>query len=686
MKGSMKIQDKTPSLSYQQYIWAAPVSFLLYLTSFIYLFKIFGHASIAFYTIPAVLIGLFLGRKWGLFAGLMFGPVHWVLFSWLKIPILPPDVLGYSAFVFLGYYLICILVAYLVGYLQETRLRYLQALKNRSQVSAALRQSERRYRQLLNHSSNIIVLFDQFGRIEYITPSSENLSGYTPHELIGKHFSELIHPDWRIKANLFYARQIKSKTQKTYYEFPIQGKKGQEIWVANVVELLLDQGQVTGGQGVLIDISSRVKAQQALTKNEERFRSITEQSSDITMIVDQDRIIQYISPSIKNITKFTPDSILNQSFDHFIHPDQQEEMVLLFKKICDSPPGTILKSGPVMGLHQDGHWLYFDSTLTNMMQVNSVNGIVVNVREITQQVEMEKELWQSEYSFRTLFNQANDAVLVITLDGHILEVNQRAVELLGFNSSTLTCKKIQEILDEMEILLFNQTLDKLKQEVQLPLSEWTLKNKNQQSIPVEINFGLIYNNDKELTRIICTIRDISERKKTEEMLRHLATHDPLTKLPNRELFFNRFEDACKHAREGSYSIAVAFIDLDEFKNVNDEYGHATGDDVLKQFSARLKSTIRQHDTIARISGDEFILLFEGVEKADDIERVIQKVKKKIGEPFHSNGHSLHIDASIGISIYPQDGKFPEKIVHLADAAMYEAKKQHKPYFFYHQSQ
>ena len=101
----MKIQDKTPSLSYQQYIWAAPVSFLLYLTSFIYLFKIFGHASIAFYTIPAVLIGLFLGRKWGLFAGLMFGPVHWVLFSWLKIPILPPDVLGYSAFVFLGYYL-----------------------------------------------------------------------------------------------------------------------------------------------------------------------------------------------------------------------------------------------------------------------------------------------------------------------------------------------------------------------------------------------------------------------------------------------------------------------------------------------------------------------------------------------------------------------------------------------------
>ena len=685
MQGTMKIQVNIPFLGYQNISWVAPISLVLYLTSFPYLIGLFGRATVAFYIIPATLAGFLLGRKWGILAGLMFGPLHGLLFNWLEVPLLPQAEEFYSAYIFISLYLICILSAYVVGYLQETRLKFQRALKNRAQVSTALRQSERRYRQLLNHSSNIIVLFDQFGRIEYITPSAESLSGYASKELIGKHFAEMIHPDWRIKINLYYARQIKTKTPKSYQEFPILGKDNQTIWVANVVELLFDEGQVTGGQGVLIDITTRVDAQQALITSEERFRSITEQSSDITMIVSPDRTIQYISPSLKKITGFTPEMVLNQSVDLFLHPDHGEKLNQMIDEIEASPPGSVLKVGPLMGKHQNGEWMHFNSTLTNMLHVSSVNGIVLNAREITQQVEMERELWQSEYSFRTLFNQANDAVLMISLDGHILEVNDRAVELLGYGQAELEDFQIQAMLDEMEILSFNQTLEKLKQENHLPISEWTLKNSTQQSFPVEINFGLIYNNERGLTKIICTIRDISERKKTEEILRHLATHDPLTKLPNRELFFERFEAACKHADESQYSVAVAFIDLNDFKNVNDQYGHATGDEVLKQFSARLKGSVRQHDTLARISGDEFTLLIEGVENNSDVEKVIQKIRAKMNRPFHVNGHTLQVGASIGISIYPQDDRIPDKIIHYADSAMYAAKRETRPYLFYHES-
>jgi len=455
------------------------------------------------------------------------------------------------------------------------------------------------------------------------------------------------------------------------------------VWVANVVELLIDQGQVSGGQGVLIDITQRIDAQQAMQRSEERFRSITEQSSDITMIVDEDRSIQYISPSINHITNFTPDMIIHQSFDDFVHPDHQEEMIALFSKTLDSPPGTVLKSGPVMGLHRDGRWLYFESTLTNMLHVKSVNGIVVNVREITQQVEMEKELWQSEYSFRTLFNQANDAVLIITLEGTIVEANARAAELFGFTPQSLTGKQIRNLLDDMEIMRFDQAMDRLREENHIPITEWDFMKHNQISIPVEINFGVIFDNLREPIRIICTIRDISQRKKTEEVLRHLATHDPLTKLPNRELFFSRFETACNHANEGNYSVAVAFIDLNDFKRINDDYGHATGDEVLKQVSARLKSSVRQHDTLARMSGDEFTLLLEGVEQIKDIEKVILKINQRMEVPFSVAGESIKVGASIGISVYPQDSKEPEKIIHFADTAMYEAKNHYHPYCFYH---
>ena len=676
------IQEKIRSIEAHKKIWLAPVSLSIYIFCFPYLFKLLDRAAITFYFLPTLLAGLFLGRRWGLTVGILFGPVNLLIFRWMQLPLVAEIGEWYFYYIFVCLYLIFILGPYLVGYLQETRLRYWQAIQNRHQVSAALRQSEKRYRQLLNHSSNIIVLFDEFGRVEYITPSAESLSGFTQQELIGKHFAELIHPDWRIKINLFYARQIKNKTQKTYAEFPIITKDQRKIWVANVVELLFDQGQVSGGQGVLMDITSRIEAQQALETSEERFRSITEHSSDITMILNEESEIKYISPSILNITKFEPEMVLNHRFVQFVHPDDQEQVTSLFEEILNSPPGTVLKSGPILGLHRDGRWLYFASTLINMMHIDSVSGIVVNVREITQQVEIEKELWQSEYSFRTLFNQANDAVLIIELEGMILESNQRAIELFGFRTQELTSKHIQDLLDEMDIEPFNKTLEQLKQENHLPISEWHFKQKDHTLIPVEINFGLIFNHQKEPTNIICIVRDISERKKNEDTLRHLATHDPLTKLPNRDLFFSRFKTACKHADEGNYCVAVAFIDLDNFKDVNDEFGHAAGDEVLIQIASRLKSSVRQHDTLARMSGDEFTLLLEGVETAADVEKIIQKLDQKMHAPFKISGKSIQVGVSIGISLYPQDSHVPDRVIQQADSAMYTSKNENLPYYFY----
>jgi diguanylate cyclase (GGDEF)-like protein/PAS domain S-box-containing protein len=683
MKELVTFQEKIRSIDALKKIWVVPVSLSIYILCFPFLFKQLDRAALTFYFFPTLIAGFLLGRRWGLAVGILFGPINYFIFRWMQLPLMAEVGEWYFYYIFVCLYLIFILGPYLVGYLQETRLRYQQALQNRHQVSAALRQSEKRYRQLLNHSSNIIVLFDEFGRVEYITPSAESLSGFTPKELIGKHFAELIHPDWRIKTNLFYARQIKNKTQKTYAEFPIITKDQRKLWVANVVELLFDQGQVSGGQGVLMDITSRVEAQQALKTSEERFRSITEHSSDITMILNEESVIEYISPSSINITKFEPQMVLNHRFEEFVHPDHQHQVIKLFEEILISPPGTVLKSGPILGLHRDGRWLYFDSTLINMLHIDSVSGIVVNVREITQQVEMEKELCQSEYSFRTLFNQANDAVLMIALEGMILESNQRATELFGLSPQEIIGKHIQDLLDEKEILTFRQTLDRLKHEHHLPISEWQFKHKDQHSIPVEINFGVIFDNQQAPTNIICIVRDISERKKNEDTLRHLATHDPLTKLPNRELFFSRFMTACEHADVGNYCVAVAFIDLDNFKDVNDEFGHAAGDEVLIQIANRLKNSVRQHDTLARMSGDEFTLLLEGVESVADVEKIIHKINQRMETPFDVSGTSLRIGVSIGISLYPQDSLIPEKVIQQADTAMYRSKNQNLPYHFYH---
>ncbi len=156
-------------------------------------------------------------------------------------------------------------------------------------------------------------------------------------------------------------------------------------------------------------------------------------------------------------------------------------------------------------------------------------------------------------------------------------------------------------------------------------------------------------------------------------LDHLASHDALTGLPNRRMLLDRLEHALARARRNEEPVAVLFIDLDKFKDINDSLGHATGDIVLRTTAQRMLSVIREADTAARIGGDEFVILLDGTVEREDIAKVADKVIETLGQPVEQDGHSLHIGASIGIACYPQDGKTGNELLGRADQAMYEAK-------------
>ena len=156
-------------------------------------------------------------------------------------------------------------------------------------------------------------------------------------------------------------------------------------------------------------------------------------------------------------------------------------------------------------------------------------------------------------------------------------------------------------------------------------------------------------------------------------LDHLASHDTLTGLPNRRMFLDRLEHALARARRNDEPVAVLFIDLDKFKDINDSLGHATGDIVLRTTAQRMLSVIREADTVARIGGDEFVILLDGIVSKADTALVAAKVIETLGQPVEQDGHSLHIGASIGIACYPQDGSTGDELLGRADQAMYEAK-------------
>lgn len=178
-----------------------------------------------------------------------------------------------------------------------------------------------------------------------------------------------------------------------------------------------------------------------------------------------------------------------------------------------------------------------------------------------------------------------------------------------------------------------------------------------------------------VTHFVATGRDITEQVQAQEHLLHLAQHDVLTDLPNRSLFMDRTSHAIARARRTGSHVGLLFLDLDGFKEVNDSLGHDAGDDLLRLVADRLRAAVREGDTVSRLGGDEFTILLEGIERPDDAAAVAQKIIAALAQPYSIDGAVRHVSASVGISFYPADGEQAEALLHRADQAMFEAKRQ-----------
>jgi diguanylate cyclase (GGDEF)-like protein/PAS domain S-box-containing protein len=194
---------------------------------------------------------------------------------------------------------------------------------------------------------------------------------------------------------------------------------------------------------------------------------------------------------------------------------------------------------------------------------------------------------------------------------------------------------------------------------------------------------LLTEEDGAVRNIIATGLDITEQKKTEEKLQHLALHDPLTDLPNRALFQERLIHALALAQRQRHPLAILFLDLDRFKQVNDTLGHEVGDLLLVDVSRRLRGSLRKSDTVARLGGDEFAVLLPDIQPPELARQVAEKIIEQLTAPFQLQGHTCHIGTSIGISLYPDHALDAETLLKMADMAMYRVKKSGRNHYRYY---
>lgn len=207
----------------------------------------------------------------------------------------------------------------------------------------------------------------------------------------------------------------------------------------------------------------------------------------------------------------------------------------------------------------------------------------------------------------------------------------------------------------------------------IPVSRKLMRDGRFDGVVVVFQINVIDKDDPVRRRHVAVISDITARKRSEEMAWWRANYDELTELPNRRLLIDRLEHALVGAERHDHNVAVLFIDLDEFKPINDRFGHQAGDEVLKQVGSRMKLCTRKEDTVARLGGDEFVVMLATTRTEDDALRVAQKILKELHGPFQVGDKLLKIGASIGVAFSPRHGQTAEALLKKADAAMYAAK-------------
>ncbi len=322
---------------------------------------------------------------------------------------------------------------------------------------------------------------------------------------------------------------------------------------------------------------------------------------------------------------------------------------------------------------------FFEQYIHYLPQLQLIRSYIF---DFTERKRAEAKLKDSEIKYRAIIQQTSDGIFLVDAQSReIKEANQAACDLLGYSHYELIHRDVGYFLVENHDS-FNEYLDTLISDKQHIMQELKYKTKQGKIIDVELNTSRISYENKE---IFCLVfRDITKRKKLEAKLKHIAYHDTLTGVYNRILFNEHLTKALANGKRANSLLGIMFLDLDHFKDINDNYGHNVGDGLLKKFAKRLLSCIRVGDTLARWGGDEFTILLPKIESREDIRHIAQRILNSLQQPFQVQEYQLIVCSSIGIAIYPDDALDGETLIKKADIALYCTKQQGRNGFLFYQ--
>lgn len=562
-----------------------------------------------------------------------------------------------------------------------------QDITDRKNVENALRESEEQVRLLLNSTAEAIYGIDLGGDCTFANPACCRLIGFSsPADLIGKNMHSLIHHSHADGT------PMPVETCRIYQAF----REGREVHVDDEVLWRRDgtcfraeywsypqiaNMKIVGAVVTFNDITERVEAEKTIRESQEKFQGLVETMYDCVWEVDTQGHYTYVSPRIQAILGYQPHELLGLTPFDVMTPDDA-------RRVGEIAAALMAKQKPIvalenMNLHRDGHRVILE---TNARPFYSPDGTYLGYRgtdrDITRRRQAEELLAMERERLANILEGTNVGTWEWNVQTGETVFNERWAEMLGYSLEELAPLSIEtwtRLTHPTDLEAAGETLRRhFRKETSFYQAENRMHHKNGNWIWV-LDRGKVatWTPDGKPLMMFGTHQDITDRKTAEEQIRHMATHDPLTDLPNLRLAQDRLGMALKFSRRDGTWTALMFIDLDGFKVVNDEFGHDVGDFVLKRVAERLRACLRDTDTVARVGGDEFLLVATNLRSTNSIEVIAKKIIRLVSQPIQVAERVAHVGASVGIALYPGDGEDIEQLIKRADEAMYEVKSSGK---------
>lgn len=526
-----------------------------------------------------------------------------------------------------------------------------------------------RFNSVLQHSPNPVFVKDIAGRYLHVSHSFAKLLNKKENELIGKEALDCL-PENQGFEELQKLDDIIFRTgQPCHIETKLNHGVDQRFIIATKFPLYSADGILNAIGCIATDVTAQRENELRLNEAEEQYRALAEQKL-VGVFIQQHGVIVYINQRLADLMDYSIDELLGQSLDECLIDSEierirQQTAYRIENQVEHHRFTTTLRCRGNRPLPVEIHSRLFD--------YHGQSAFIGVVLDISERLATETKLKLAS----TVFENSSEGILLTDHEARIIAVNAAFSRITGYSEAEAVGRRSRMFRVDHMGHAVNAQMMRALDECGLWQGEFLDRRKDGDLYPVWLSISAVSDDTGAVQHYVCVFSDITKRKVAEDRLQFLASHDPLTRLPNRVNFIERLTKAVDHARENNSQLAVMFIDLDRFKLINDSFGHPAGDDLLRVISARLKYAVGNEAFLGRFDGDEFTVIFEGDCHKDAITAIADRLLTELAQPLKLEEHELFVTGSIGIAIFPSDGNDAMSLLKNADTAMYRAKEAGK---------